>query len=201
MLALLSSPITKWFLATIISIAISARFGHTLGLLLDKLIKIPLKFLHLNTVYQFFQRNMQIVVFAIVFFLTLSTSFFLNEYIRKNDISYIAENLSYTEYRILHDLHFNLHNNDSQKTPLKTEWERIQNSEKLNKGLKEILEELVQKSTIALNKKKLITPGLNKNSLSPNFQITTRGEEVTKYILSDKMQKMLWQTAQDLSYK
>lgn len=190
-----------WLLSTLLSIAISARYGEKLGLFLDKIIKIPLKFLHLNTIYQFFHENRKVVIFAVVFFLALSATFFLNESIRKNSISYIAENLNYTEQEILRDLYYNLGNRDLLKTPLKENLEQIKNNKEINDTMREYLEKFIQSATASLIKKGLIKSGSNKNSASPNFQITLKGERVTKYLFNQIMEKNLWETARTLIHK
>lgn len=190
-----------WLLSTLLSIAISAKYGKGLGLFLDKIIKIPLKFLHLNIIYNFFQENKQLVVFAIIFILALSATFFLNESIRENSISHIAENLNYTGQEILRDLDFNLGNRDLQKTPLKENLEQIKNNKEINDTMREYLEEFIQKATVSLIKKGLIKSGSNKNSASPNFQITPKGEKVMKYLSNQRMEKNLWETVRILIHK
>lgn len=190
-----------WFLSTLLSIAISARYEKALGMFLDKIIKIPLEFLHLKIVYLFFQRNKQLIIFAFVFFLALSISFFSTEFIRKNSISYIAENLNHTEHEILSDLELNLGNNDMQKTPLKEDLEKIQNNKEINEVMRELLNKFIREATISLTKKGLIKSGLNKNSVLPNFQITPKGEKVMKYLFNRKMQRDLWETARIMIHK
>jgi hypothetical protein len=65
----------------------------------------------------------------------------------------------------------------------------------------EMINKYLHKAIISLQNKRLIKPGINKNSAFPNYQITAKGEKVEKYMFEQKIERLIWEQARQLISK